>query len=273
MLSVTSRQTVTFVALFIAACAILVALDQQNRLGPVRAPVERLVEPFALLFDRAGGSVGSIGEGAPSDLERRLEEVTAERDALLAENVRLRELQEEVAQLQRQLGFQQSRPEFQLVTGNVLGRDPNGLQQVIVIDRGSNDGVRKGMAVISPDFLIGRVTDVSADRARVTLLIDATSQVGARLESTAGEGVLYGRYQHGELLELRHLDPDAEVHEGDLVVTSGRTALVPEGLVIGKVATARRNVQRDTLSVSVTPLVPYDNLQAVSVILSDRDRP
>jgi rod shape-determining protein MreC len=264
----TLRQTAILVALFVLTSAIMIALDHRGGLDAVRAPAEHALRPFTVAFDRAGRRIGSAGGRSDSDLQKQLDAVTAERDQLLAENARLKQLEDEVVQLQRQLAFKESRPELTVVTANILGHDPNGISSYLVIDHGSNDGIKLGMAVISPDFFVGRVTEVTPERARVTPLTEASSQVGAMLQSSNAEGVLYGRRQAGGGLELRHLDPKTSVNQGDLVVTSGRTAMIPQGLVVGRVARVNRNAQADTLSVDVAPMVDIDSLQSITIILS-----
>ncbi len=70
-------------------------------------------------------------------------------------------------------------------------------------------------------------------------------------------------------MQMEHLDPSTQVAEGDMVVTSGRTAMVPEGLVIGKVYHIDRNVQADSLTLQVVPMIDPTRLQSVMVILGD----
>jgi cell shape-determining protein MreC len=74
-------------------------------------------------------------------------------------------------------------------------------------------------------------------------------------------------------MQLRYLDPSTAVKEGDVVVTSGQTARVPKGLVIGKVTAIHRNVQAAELTVDVMPLVNFNTMQSVMVILNDGTQP
>ena len=103
---------------------------------------------------------------------------------------------------------------------------------------------------------------------------DVSQTVGARLDSGA-DGVVYGLSRRGGWLQMRHLDRAAEVRPGELVLTNDnadlRTARVPGGLIIGKVDDAKtvRDPQSDTLSVEVIPLVNYEKLQVVTVVLTD----
>jgi len=74
-------------------------------------------------------------------------------------------------------------------------------------------------------------------------------------------------------MQLRYLDPATTVNEGDVVVTSGQTARVPKGLVVGKVASVNRNLQAAELNVNVAPLINFNTMQSVMVITGDRSQP
>jgi rod shape-determining protein MreC len=272
VISLTFRQTVILVAVFLLTCVGLIALDQQHRLDSARTPAEALVQPFQAALSRVGDRVHGFGSGS-SPSEQQLQAMTAERNQLLAENARLKDLEQQVAELQKQLGFKQSRPELQVASASVVGQDPNGTTRTLVIDQGSNDGVKVGMAVISPDFFVGQVTEVSADRSKVTLAIDSSSKIGAMLQANNTTGVVFGEWQAGGQMQLRYLDPAAAVKEGDVVVTSGQTARVPKGLVIGKVTAIHRNVQAAELTVDVAPLINFSTMQSVMVILNDGTQP
>jgi rod shape-determining protein MreC len=273
VISLSTRQTIILIVIFLITSISLIALDQQHRLDAARSPAEALVHPFEAAMNEAGDSIRGLTHRSSSTTQQQLQQVTAERDRLLAENARLKDLQEQVAELQKQLDFKQSRPGLTVVTASLVGQDPNGTKRIFVIDRGSNDGIQTGMAVISPDFFVGQVTDVSPDRARVTLDIDSASQVGAMLESNNADGVLFGQWQSGGQMVLKYLDPASPVNIGDVVVTSGRTERVPKGLVVGKVSAIHRNVQSAELNVDVQPLIDFNSLQSVMVILSDGSQP
>lgn len=262
------RQVAFLLTLFVVTSGTLVVLDHQQRLDAVKAPLDRVAATIESAVTRAVDAVPRPGGTDRSALEAEIAALRAERDRLLAENARLKELEQEVAQLREQLGFKQQNPGLTLVSANVIAYDPDALQQAIVIDRGADDGIAVGMPVVSPDFLVGLVTEVDAGRARVTLLVDPSMQIGAMLQDSRAEGILYGQWQRGGLLELRHLAPDTPVREGEIVVTSGRTAGVPAGLVIGRVYGGERAVEENEFRLAVQPLVDYRALRSVSVILS-----
>ncbi len=269
MLTVSQRQTLVLVFLFVVVSAGLIMLDSQNRLDWLRSPASQVFSPVIWVFNQAGSGPGVFGSANPSNVEQELESVRQERDELLAENAELRLLEEEVEQLRNQLEFQETYPDLEPVPANVISEDPRGVERIIIIDQGRDAGIRTGMAVVSPEFFVGQVTSVDDNRARVTLVLDAAAQVGAITQNSGAEGVVYGRWQAGGLIELRHIDSDAEIEEGELVITSGRTALVPPGLIIGQVSEVERDMQADTQTARLTPMLDFRTLKSVTVILSE----
>lgn len=265
------RQIASLAGLLIIVSLLLTVLDNRNMLDPVKSVVGDLVSPISQGFERLGSRM-SDGSGGESELQAQLEQVQAERDELMAENARLRELVAEVEDLRAQLNFEQSHPELELLSANVVSRDPQSFEQFLIIDRGSEDGVQVGMAVVSPNFLVGQVVEVDPNRARVLLVIDTGFRTGARLQESRGDGILYGLWQAGGLAEVRHIPLETEVIPDERVVTSGLTSGIPEGLLIGQIHELERNDLRNEITVSVLPFADFDNLQTVSVITGQREQ-
>ena len=204
MLSLTVRQTAALVAAFVILSAGLITLDHQQKLDLVKRPLNALTQPVVRLFSLAEHRIVSIGAPSDSEAGGQLASVTAERDRLLAENSRLKQIEQEVTHLRQQLGFKTAHPDLKTTPVSVIGRDPESMQRFLVIDRGSNDGIQRGMAVVSPDFFVGQVTDVEPERARVVLSIDVSYQVGGVVQNDShAEGVVYGRWQDGGRMQMR----------------------------------------------------------------------
>src|SRR5215510_9276334 len=134
--------------------------------------------------------------------------LTAPRDiaSLRQRNIELEgevsELQAQVIQLQQQVGqtqilaalvdFEQANPENRYKPASVIGRDPSPFLHYVIINIGSNDGILRGMPVVTNQGLIGRVDAVIADAARVQLITDPASSVNVRLQNTKTEASLVG---------------------------------------------------------------------------------
>jgi rod shape-determining protein MreC len=269
--SLTRGQIATLVALFIATALVLLLLDRGNRLGPLKGPLERPLLALSERFTSLGEGVRDFGDrfGNTKDLEAENARLQAEIERLQGAEARVHELELENKQLLAQANFAVLYPEFKSVPARVIGRDPTLNEKVLVLDRGSNDGVRKGMPVVSPDFLVGMVVEVSPNRSKVRLIIDEGMQIGVLLQDERGAGIMYGRWQQGGRLTIEHINRDMEVEPRDTIITSTLTSGMPKGLPIGFVTSWRKDELTDTLIVEAVPYVNFDGLESVSIVLTN----
>jgi rod shape-determining protein MreC len=265
-MTLTLRQTAILAGLLFVISLSLIMLDGRNKLDSFKGLASGFISPVSQVLTDLGDGVFSDG-GGDANLQAELDSVTAERDALIAEKAMLLEQIQQLDDLREQLAFQEQRPELELLSAEVIARDPRGTEKFVIINRGSDDGILVGMAVLSPNFLVGQVIETEPHRAKVLLTIDSGFQIGALLQTTRAEGIVYGRWQLGGRLLLRHLPVDAEIPENELVVTSNKTARVPDGLVIGKALKVTRNTLQNETEIEVLPLVDFDSLQSVAVVV------
>jgi rod shape-determining protein MreC len=132
----------------------------------------------------------------------------------------------------------------------------------MTVDKGSSDGVRQDMAVISPSGVVGRVMLTSLRASRVQMLIDRNAAAGAMIERTRDQGIVIGQ---GDRLQMEYVPGTADVRQGDLVVTSGIDKIYPKGFVIGVV----ENVGRGSGTyheITVRPAVDFSRLEEVLVV-------
>jgi rod shape-determining protein MreC len=130
------------------------------------------------------------------------------------------------------------------------------------------------MAVIDPNYFVGLVDSVEEHAAKVILVIDASSTIGAQLADSGADGIVYGKWQTGGRLEMAYVDRLEKPKKGELVVTSksveARTAGVPGNLIIGIVEEEPETFnQGDSQTIKIIPASNFDNLTIVSVIVDD----
>ncbi len=268
-MTLTMRHTATLIAGILILSLVLIVLDGRNYLDRPKDLLGGVVSPVAGRLTDFGGRFSSSRTATDDELLAENEELRSERDTLLAENARLRELEATVEQLQAQLEFQEARPNLTSVPANVISRDPQSREKFIIIDRGSADGIDIGMPVVSPYFLVGHITEVEPNRAKVTLTVDSAFQIGAILQNSRGMGIVYGRWQEGGRMVMRHIQADTAIEENELVVTSQLTDGIPEGIIIGTVIEIQRDDLRNEVQVTVNPAVNFDSLQTVTVITGE----
>lgn len=254
--------------LFIATSLVFLALDNRSALEPVKSGVHGLLMPAIDLLN------GNDPSPPSNDLQGQYDALDDRYKALEAENAKLQLEVQEVDQLRALLDLRKQQPNLTFVSARVLYPDPSGLEKFVIIDKGSADGIREGMAVTDPNFFVGLVTRVEETKSRVSLAIDAKQSVGAQLLDGGAVGIAWGMWQRGQRMELRHVDRSVTPPEGAVVVTACRseatTAQVPCGLVIGKVSGPPvTNNQGDMQTIPIVPVADFDNLSVVAVIVAD----
>ncbi|MEP0806271.1 MAG: rod shape-determining protein MreC [Chloroflexota bacterium] len=185
-------------------------------------------------------------------------------------------LQAQVIQLQQQVGetqilaalvdFSRARPENTYKAAAVIGRDPSPFLHYVIINRGSNDGILRGMPVVTSQGLVGRVDAVIADAARVQLITDPASTVNVRLQNAEEEGTLVGSVTGDVILQM--IPQDANLETGDLVLTSGLGGGYPPDLIVGQVVNVRSRDFDLFQQATVQPVVDFNRLQIVLVIVN-----
>lgn len=200
------------------------------------------------------------------DLRRRNADLEEQLSRLQAEVVSLREISSDYTRLADLVSYTTTVRDMEFVTADVISRDTNSALRTISINRGTRDGVRRGMAVVTEAGLVGRVINVSANAARVMLVTADSSAVSARLQTTRVEGSVVGVSAIG--MEMQMLPLNADVRVGDLVLTSGLTGTLPPDLVIGQIDSIQRFESAAELRAQVSSLINFDQLEMVMVITS-----
>jgi rod shape-determining protein MreC len=160
---------------------------------------------------------------------------------------------------------------YRLVAGQVVGLDPSGWYKTIIINRGTNDGVGKGMPVISPDGVVGQIVTASYEYAKVMLMIDRSNAIDALIQRNRTRGIVEGESEG--LCRFKYVVRKAELEIGDVVVSSGLDQIFPKGLRIGKVESISKTESGIFQDVKVVPFVDFDRLEEVFVILVEPDQP
>jgi rod shape-determining protein MreC len=267
--SLSPRQTALFILMFVVTSVSFIVLDNQSALNPLKTGLRNLANPITdFIYDRTDDAAPDEGEW-----EAKYQDLEDRYAALDADYQRTKMVAEQVQALQAMLNLQQTSPDLVFLPARVVSVDPTGVNKIIVIDRGSEDGVSVGMAVTDPNYYVGVVVKVDDTSSQVLLAIDSTHTVGVELESSKATGVAYGMWQQGGRIELRYISRNAVVSPEEKVVTTCspdiRTANMPCGLIIGKIAGQPQiDSQGDTQTVQVIPAADFDNLSFVTVITS-----
>jgi rod shape-determining protein MreC len=208
---------------------------------------------------------------SPSDVNRlRQDNARLEADVarLQAQVIDLQQQAREVQMLSILLGFVRANPENEYVSAAVIGVDTSPFLRYVIINRGSDDGLRRGMPVVTHQGLVGRIASVLPNAARVQLITDSSSRINVQLQKSGAEASLYGSLT-GDI-SLQSIPQDAEVNVGDVIITSGLGGDYPSDLIVGQVSSVRRLPSEMFQTASVQPVVDFAALKVVLVIKNFR---
>jgi rod shape-determining protein MreC len=187
---------------------------------------------------------------------------------LRAENAQLAQLKVENERLERLLAFARSKPEHRAVGARIIGTrmDPKGLQ-LVTIDRGSDDGIRRMMPVVTADGVVGRVHTLGARSADILLLSDRNSSIAVRVERSRARANVRGQGAPGPC-RLEYALRSDDLIEGDLLLTSGTDGVFPRGLPVGQVTRVKRGGFGLYQAAEVVPAVDVNRVEEVAVLVS-----
>ncbi len=257
-------------SLRLAVLAILVAGLLLLALGGYLTPIFRLtLNPIITVETWLSSRYMTIHDliTVPKDvasLQQKNVELASQVTQLQAQVIQLQQQISEAQVLYALLDFAKSRPENQYVAASVIGRDTNPFISYILIDQGSDAGLRHGMPVVTNQGLVGRIDAVTAGGARVQLITDASSMVNVRVQSAKIEASMAGSVT-GEL-SLQMAPTNAILSNGDVILTSGLGGSYPANIFIGQISAVQKREGDLTQTVLIQPVVDFVGLKAVLVI-------
>lgn len=262
------RHRVLLASASLLVCSLLL-VSVSVRSQPFRDPVGRLLldalAPFQVVFSWVGHGTGQLWDNYVDVVGARGEasQLRARVAALEGQLGRLSELERENQRLATLLGFRDRVPAA-ASGARVIARDPGPNSTTLTIDRGQRDGVTRGMAVIVPAGVVGRVIEVSHTVSRVALVTDHNSGIDAIVDRSRARGVVQG--DSDGTCYMNYLSRDADVKPGDRVLTSGLDGAFPKGIVIGTVSDVGRRHRGLLQSATLVPSAPLDRLEEVMLV-------
>jgi len=223
-----------------------------------------LLFPFQKAFSCFYGKICSFFEDylLLLDIKKENERLKRELERLKMENALLREEKREAERLRRLLEFKEA-VKFKVVAARLIGESPNPQSKTFYIDKGSLDGIKKGMAVITPDGIVGKVLLTGPKSSLILPIIERGSSLSVMLEDSGARGILEG--QGGRCL-LRYLPQEEPIREGERILTTGLDGVYPKGFPVGSVRKVIKRQGALFIEAEVEPSVRFDRLEEVMVI-------
>lgn len=236
---------------------------RQGRADPVSGSVRAIIAPPAAglkLFSAwVGKNIGWIFRGRSLASENaRLKMKVAE---LQNENVTLQEASIENLSLKKDLGFISHRNPAP-IPARVIGMNPDPDFNTILVNKGSDNGVKPHSVVESRSGLVGQTLEVGPTTSTVLLLTDPNGMAGGRVQRAASRavGICHGNYS--SLLSFVDLPNDADIRPGDKIITSG-FGVFPSGVLIGTVQSVKMTPGQVSKSARIVPAVGFNRLEVV----------
>jgi rod shape-determining protein MreC len=265
---ISRHRPLSLLAALILAQVLLLAfqIKRENNVRLVRywtvqtfTPVERA---GTWSFSRIGGLwSGYIGLRNARTENARLQK---ELDDLRMRN---RELESQAAEGQRLanlLNFRTAHPEASMLAAEVIGASADPTSHTLFINRGERDHVRRNLAVITPEGIVGKIVEVFPTSSQVLLINDRDSGVGALFAGTRTHGVVKGSGDPNPRMD--YIVNDEKVQVGDKILTSGEDHIFPKDLPVGKVESVKAAAPFQVISIA--PAARLDRLEDVLILLT-----
>jgi len=228
------------------------------------APVEYVVSKVGYSFRNVGIGISDI-----ISVYRDNQVLKAQNEELRANINQTTETEAENTRLRVLLDYKKAAPQFGFVVATVVGRDASTWSNVIIINRGTANGLVKDMPVVTPQGLVGNVVEVYANSAKVQLILDPRSAVGSLVQRTESRvtAIVEGNGAKPSTPRMVNLARDADVISGDVVITSGLGGIYPKGLVVGEVVDVVDEAGGLLKYAALKPAVDFNRLEEVMVIV------
>jgi rod shape-determining protein MreC len=192
-------------------------------------------------------------------LRKRIQQLEVERNRLLEAEVTNR-------RLQQLLDFRSHLPSGS-VTASIIANSASSWFKSCLLDKGSADGVAKGMAVVTPLGVVGQVVAVTARTAKVLLLTDSNSGIDVLVQRTRARGIVSGSLDNGTV--MKYVKRSEDIQEGDRLVTSGLDGVFPKGIMAGTVIKVRKQSLGLFQVIEVLPAVSLAGTEEVLIVKAE----
>ncbi len=259
-------------------CVILMSLslftDKVN--GPLRTVINYTIVPMQKGVNTIGTWLNDLTQNFETLEEVRSQNKKLQQkvDDLTEKNNLLQQEKYELERLRELFELDQKYGDYEKVGARVTANDSGNWFSSFIIDKGSKDGIKVDMNVIASGGLVGIITEVGPNWARVRSIIDDSSNVSALILSTADKCIVSGDLtlmQEGKINFEQLANNDNKIEVGEQVVTSHISSKYLPGIMIGVVSKIKVDSNNLTRSGYITPTVDFQHLQEVLVITTTKE--
>lgn len=229
-----------------------------------------VLSPVQTQITNLGNWVGSKKDylASMSNVYEENQSLKNEIQELNSKNIYTGEVWAENQRLKGLLNYKQDNPRLNLVAAKIIGISPGRTRTEIIINRGRAQGLKENMPVVAANGLVGTVSMLYDNSAKVSLLSHMESAVGGVVQRSASRavGIVNGEVVDDNYLKFAKLQRDADVQVGDMIITSGLGGVYPKGIIIGEVIKVANEDTGLLKYAVVKPRVDFSNLEEVLVL-------
>jgi len=206
-------------------------------------------------------------------LQEENAKLVKENETLRKDNVDLIAMKAENERLTQLLNYKNTHNNLNFVTAKVISKNMGDFRDTILINKGTEDGLKNNMSVVNGAGLVGIIDNAYANASKVLLINSSRSRIGGmnlRGDSRVA-GIVNGVAGSDASLEMRNMARDADILPGDTVVTSGYSGHHPAGLIIGTIEEIQKDAGGLTKTATITPSVDFLRLEEVMVVTNFSD--
>lgn len=254
--------------IFIALFFISANLGGKRSWDPSEQLVIEIISPFQKFISETINITERIWLNYFGLINTRNENVRIKKelDSLKRENYLYQETLAANQRLQRLLQFKDT-SEQSVIAAQVIGRDPTGWFQSVIIDKGKNSGMKLNMPVVNAEGVVGKLISISHNYSKVLLIIDQNSSVDCIIQRSRDSGIMKGL--SSKVCKLDYFLRSSDVQVGDMVVTSGLGGIFPKGIPVGEVIDVKDPPGELFKDVRIRPSVDFSKLEELLIILKE----
>ncbi|WP_251861813.1 rod shape-determining protein MreC [Clostridium sp. Marseille-Q2269] len=267
-----NKLAVTIIVLSVAFLVLITQSADRGKMSFVESGIGSVVNPVQGVFYKINKKIrNSIGFvlNIP-DVKKESVELRAENSKLKSQLAEYSSLKSENDRLRKMLNFKNQRSEYDYVGADVIGKSGGNYLDEFTINKGTKDGIAKGMIAITNEGLVGQVIITGGNWAKVQSLSNENLAVSAMVDSTKeNSGIVkgYKDNQNNILAKLYFLPIDSKIKNKDVILTSGLGGMYPKGIRIGEVTSVEVDKGKVMKNATIKPYVDLTKMEEVFIVV------
>ncbi|MBZ4662321.1 MAG: mreC [Caloramator sp.] len=267
------NRLLTIILVLCLVLTIFIGITANNRSneGAIQGVISSAIAPIQKQVYNAGQRIYNIFSflSSISTLRKENIELKSQLQDLKLKLIDYEKVKSENTELNKLLQYKNDN-NFKYISANVVGRVGDNWFNVVILDVGSNDGVKKGCYVRAADGLVGKVVEVNATTSKVMTILDENLKMPVTINETGDDGLLIGS-NNDNFCKIQFLPSETKADKGNIVITSNITTnadvLVPSGIIVGTI----ERIEYEKINLSKTayikPAVDFSKIRKVQVLV------